>query len=473
MQQLLCLARIGNYMISKQNFQNVKRLPIYVIGIVMALVLVASACSSDDDDTTTEPPNTVTTASTPSTEEPPETTEATTTTMAPPTTTTTTSPETSTTQTPDEAPVSMLDLFTVPDPLPEGEPGEIIAIEDLGTFNDVSGYRILYHSRNRQGENIAVSGFALAPAGEAPEGGWPVVAFAHGTTGIADQCAPSNFAFDELEASSDSATNGMLRDLVELGYVVTATDYEGLGTPGLHPYVVGESAANTVIDSVRAVQNMEEIEASNSWAVTGISQGGHAAIHAGQYWPDYAPELDLVGVVTMAPPSQFSFLYDTLVVSPSRGFIFMATAAFDDAYEEADITDVLTPLGVDLLEELDNGCTEYFFDVINAYDVDELVAVDNPLAVPPWDDIARENDVNQRAVTAPLFIVHGGADELIPAVSSSLLRSQLCAFPDQGPTIRTEYPGASHAGVATASSNDVYEWLGARFAGEEAPDSCG
>ena len=345
-------------------------------------------------------------------------------------------------------------------------------MEDLGTFSDVAAYRILYHSRNRQGENIAVSGFALVPPGEAPEGGWPVVAYTHGSTGAADECAPSSTIDVDLETFGSLTGDSLLR-LAREGYVVAATDYEGLGTPGLHTYIVGENTANAVIDSVRAVQNMEQIDASNSWATVGISQGGHAAIHAGQYGPDYAPELDLRGVISMAPPSQFSFLYDTLVVSPARGYIFMATAAFDIAYENVDVSDVLTPLGVELLDELENGCLDYFFGVVNTYDVDEIVAVDNPLAVPPWDDIARENDVNQRAVTVPLFIAHGGADELIPPVSSSLLLAQLCAFPEQGPTIRIEYPGASHGGVAVDASDDIIDWLAGRFTGEEAPDGCG
>lgn len=360
----------------------------------------------------------------------------------------------------------------MPSPLPEGEPGEIIDLENLGTHEDISAYRILYHSRNRKGENIAVSGFVLVPVGEAPEGGWPVIGYAHGAVGMADECAPSNFIDTELKGPTTTTSRNLIR-LARLGYVVAATDYEGLGTPGLHAFNVGQSAANTVMDSVRAVHNIAELEVSNSWAAVGFSQGGHAVLHTGQYWLDYAPELDLVGVVTIAPGSQFTLLYDALLNSPYRGYIFMTTAAYGEAYDEADVSEVLTPLGISLLEELDNGCLNRIFSIMNSYDVDEISAVENPLAMSPWAEITRENDVNQRAVPVPLFIVHGDADEQIPEASSLLLLSQLCAYADQGPTIRVVYEGASHVRAIDDSADDVIQWLHSRFAGEAARNDCG
>ena len=437
----------------------------WLIAALLAVALMAAACSSDDDadsdgsDTaaSAEPAVSSSTAA-PSAVQPSDANEATSTTAA------------SSAMSSDTA--FAPGNLEYPDPLPDAPPGTIIDVEPLGDFGgSVSAYRILYHSRSRQDENIAVSGYVLAPLEDSAED-WPVVAYAHGTAGMADQCAPSATVENNIQGFGGEAS--LLAQVAGTGYVVVATDYEGLGTPGLHPYLVGESAARSILDSVRAVQQMEQLNVSNSFAVAGISQGGHAALHAGQYWQTYAPELDLVGVVSMAPPSQANLIYDAVINTDSKGFIYMALAAYDVSYDEIDASEVLTPEGVDLLVELENGCTNYVFDVFNSYEVSDLISVENPLAVPGWRDIAIDNDVNQRALPAPLFIAHGGADNLIPAVSSALLCAQITAIPDQGPTLRRVYEGASHGGVALAAAEDTITWLTARFASEEMEEiGCG
>lgn len=439
----------------------------WLIAAVLAVTLVAAACSSDDDSdsagsdtpTSVEPAAVSSTAPPSSSDAEPsdanEATSATSTTVA------------------SSATAFAPGNLEYPDPLPDAPPGTIIDVEPLGEFNgEFSAYRILYHSRNRQDENIAVSGYVLAPLDAATDADWPVVAYAHGTAGMADQCAPSATVERDLQGFGGEAS--LLGQVASRGYVVVASDYEGLGTPGLHPYLVGESAARSILDSVRAVHQMDEINAGNEFAVAGISQGGHAALHAGQYWQTYAPELDLVGVVSMAPPSQATLIYDAVINTDSRGFIYMALAAYDFAYEEIDASEVLTPQGVDLLAELENGCTDYVFNVFNSYEVSDLISVDNPLTIPAWRDIAIDNDVNQRALPAPVFIAHGGADTLIPPASSALLCAQITPIPDQGPTLRRVYEGASHGGVALAAAEDTITWLTDRFAGQEAEETgCG
>ena len=464
---------------------------LWLLAALLAVALVAAACSSDDDasprgtdatsaesavaaSTTVAPSASPTVAPseaapTPPTSasQPPEAPEPSDATEPVPPTTVPANEAPA-----DEAPANLAPgNLELPQPLPDAPPGTIIDVEPLGEFGEVSAYRILYHSRSRKDANIAVSGYVLAPLDDAAEE-WPVVAYAHGTTGMADQCAPSATVDSDLRRSDSEAS--LMVQLASLGYAVVATDYEGLGTPGLHPYLVGESAARSILDSVRAVQQMEQLNVSNSFAVTGISQGGHAALHAGQYWQTYAPELDLVGVVSMAPPSQANLIYDAVINTDSKGFIYMALAAYDVSYDEIDASEVLTPEGVELLAELENGCTDYVFDVFNSHEVSDLISVDNPLAIPAWRDIALDNDVNQRALPAPLFIAHGGADNLIPPASSALLCAQITPIPNQGPTLRKVYEGASHGGVAIAAADDIATWLTARFASEAVEETgCG
>ena len=358
----------------------------------------------------------------------------------------------------------------MPLPLPPGEPGEIIDVEELDLGEDYVGYRILYHSRSLRGDDIAVSGFVMTPAGEPPADGWPLVAFAHGTTGLADVCAPSH------EAEEFVAERGSYLE----GYAVVATDYEGLGTPGLHPYIVGRSEARGVLDSVRAAHNVNVYEGdhrplisiSEAFVVWGHSQGGHAALHAGQHWQDYAPELQLLGVAAGAPPSQFALLFDVLLGGPFQGYVAMASGGFAAAYDEIELEQVLTDEGIALTEILERGCTDEIFEVFNPIAREDLLKVENPLMVPPWDRVIVENDVNQAPVPVPLVILHGGDDEQIPAISSQFLLAQLCVQPGQGPTIRIEYPGEDHSGVIDAQRDDLLEWIAARFAGEPAPNTC-
>ena len=101
-----------------------------------------------------------------------------------------------------------------------------------------------------------------------------------------------------------------LPDMLAQGYVVVATDYPGLGTPGIHPYLIGISEARAVLDSVRAARALPNTGASNRFAVWGHSQGGHAALYTGELAASYAPELKLVGIAAAAPATYLVELFD-------------------------------------------------------------------------------------------------------------------------------------------------------------------
>jgi dipeptidyl aminopeptidase/acylaminoacyl peptidase len=122
-----------------------------------------------------------------------------------------------------------------------------------------------------------------------------VASWAHGTSGLADTCAPSK------DPGVVSGTP-YLRELLDAGFAVVATDYEGLGTPGLHPYLVGESEGRSVLDAARAAAALPDAGASSNVIVYGHSQGGHAVLFAGELAPSYAPDLNLLGVAAGAPP---------------------------------------------------------------------------------------------------------------------------------------------------------------------------
>ena len=322
---------------------------------------------------------------------------------------------------------------------------------------DGTVYRVMYVSETVSGQATAVTGLVIVPKTAAPKSGYPVVSWGHGTNGMADECAPS------LEPSKiDSLANGLLAN----NWVITASDYQGEGTPGLHPYLAGVVAAQNTIDIVRAAEQLPSVDVSKNYVVWGHSQGGQTAMYAHNIAPKYAPELNLKGVVAGAPPSQFDLIYDYLKTSKYRYYLLMSAGGLNAAYGDkaAPLDKVLTPEGIALLDELDKGCSDYLSKTLGAVSIDETNLA-NPFDVPEWKKLFLANDPKNFTSTndIPLLIIHGGADEQIPTVSSQLLTTKLCGL-GQGMQ-RWVYPGQSHSGVIATSATDMINWMKARFAG--------
>ena len=153
---------------------------------------------------------------------------------------------------------------------------------------------ITYVSDDAHGKPIVVSGTVSVPKGRAPAGGWPVISWAHGTSGYADICAPSNDTADGPDHDYFAVIDPTLDAWVARGYAVVQTDYEGLGTPGGHPYLNGISESNTVVDIVRAGRELDG-RIGRNWIAMGHSQGAQAALFAAQLANKRAPELRLRG----------------------------------------------------------------------------------------------------------------------------------------------------------------------------------
>jgi pimeloyl-ACP methyl ester carboxylesterase len=354
------------------------------------------------------------------------------------------------------------DLYALAEPLEPGKPGDVIAVQTVeGLDIDATVLRVLYHSESIAGDDIAVSGIIAVPTTPAPAGGRTVLSWAHGTTGIADECAPSK------DPAGQSI--GLIAPFLERGMVFVATDYEGLGTPGRHPYIAGVSEGRGVLDIVRAARALgDRADASDEVVIWGHSQGGHAALFANQIAPEWAPELKVVGTVAGAPPSQLPLIAAALKDSPYRFYLGMVVAGWAAAYPDADPADVLTPLGVEQLAKVDEGCGGELAASWNDVPYDDLVHAD-PASVEPWATLLVENDPGFVVGESPVLIIHGEQDEQIPTVSSKLLLDRMCGI---GQVVeRRTYPG-SHAGVIAPSLPDMLAWIDARLAGDPAPTSC-
>ena len=374
------------------------------------------------------------------------------------------SPSSSGSRAPIPAPPGLPSFYSVPQPLPKTGAGTLLKSERI-VVPDLHGtaYRVMYLSESVNGKPVPVTGLVVVPDRPAPAGGYPVVTWGHGTNGMADQCAPS------LAPSSDVP---LANDLLDQGWAVTASDYQGEGTPGLLPYLVGVSAARNTIDIVRAAQHLAAAHASDNYVVWGHSEGGQTAMFALHIGSSYAPDLHLKGVVAGAPPSQFYAIYQFLQTSPYRYYLFMAAGGFNAAYgnKAAPLDQVLTPLGIKLLPALDKGCSDYVAQVTSKYTLSQLTKGD-PFDLPTWKPLLNANDPGTftTASPAPLLIIQGGSDEQIPVVSTALLATHLCTLGQD--LERWIYPGQSHAGVIAPSANDMIHWIADRFAGGPDPDS--
>src|SRR5215218_6113722 len=352
------------------------------------------------------------------------------------------------------------------------KPGTILSSEPMTLAPNLdavaTGKRITHTSTDPSGNPVVVSGAVLTPRPDIvrshPENASRIVAWAHGTMGLADQCAPSRT--DHLDLPGFDDYSATVVSYLSQGWTVTATDYPGLGTPGLHPYVVGESEGRSVIDSVRAARRLNPA-LSDKWVVSGHSQGGQAAVFASELADTYGKGLHLRGTVALAPASNLDLITPALAGTPLQGYLVMAIYGLSAVDPTVHPEQILAQPALDRVSVLESGC----FGELAAF---SDLAADELLVGGQLSDtlVAKFADSNPGAEpgNAPLLLVQGVDDDTIPVDLTEYLASQLCAF-DQ-PVQLAEYPGAGHVDVLTASQADVIEYIDARFDREPAPSTC-
>ena len=324
-------------------------------------------------------------------------------------------------------------------------------------------WTVRYTSRGIDGTPIEVTGMVAAPM-EAPEAGVrDVVAFAHGTTGLSDPCAPS------VRPLSGGFLN-VASVALEAGYVVAASDYEGLGTPGLHPYYVRESQGRGVLDIVRAAAQIEEAHAGSRAVVWGNSQGGHVALSTGEVASGWGPDVELLGVAAGAPGSDLTVTFANGAGAPrARGYLWMMTLGFEAAYPSLSIDDIYLPGPLATIRGLveEEACASVFLAVAGG--VGNAGFATNPVDIPEWLEVLEENSPGEVRSEMPILLIHGSEDDLVGRHFSDALFERLCQVGSV-----TDYrliDGAGH-GAFGDNLEMVLEWTTARFAGEDATDGC-
>jgi pimeloyl-ACP methyl ester carboxylesterase len=353
------------------------------------------------------------------------------------------------------------------------KPGTIVSSESMTLTANLdavaTGKRIRYVSTDPNGNPIVVSGAVLTPrraiAQSHPENATRTVAWAHGTTGVADQCAPS--ATDHLDLPGYDDYTRVAAAYVSEGWTVAATDYPGLGTPGPHPYIVGSSEGRSIIDSVRAARNLDS-NLSEKWVVSGHSQGGQAALFAGELADTYGKGLRLRGTVALAPASNIDVIAPALAGTPVQGYLVMAISGLAAVDPTVHPEEILAQPALDRIGVLEGGCFDEVMAAFAGLTPDELL-VGGQLSDAVVAKFAASNP-GQEAGNAPVLLVQGTNDDTIPAELTQYLQTQLCAF-DQ-PVQLSEYAGADHIDVVPASEDDVLDYIAARFKKDSAPSNC-
>ncbi|MFI8251984.1 lipase family protein [Streptomyces filamentosus] len=364
---------------------------------------------------------------------------------------------------------SVTAFYTPPPGLPE-RPGQLLRSEafDRDAPAGAVGWRILYTTTRDDGRPAVASGIVLAPRGG--EGARPVVAWAHGTTGVDTTCAPSllkrPFAAGALPA---------LDGVVKAGWALVATDYVGLGTEGPHPYLIGQGEARSVLDAVRAARQLDQADLSDKTVVWGHSQGGHAALWAGQIAASYAPDVPLAGVAALAPASDLTTLVSNLDTVPG-GAIFASYVftGYRDHYPEVTAAEYLRPAARVLVREWEGRCLaepEVFVSIASSLLIDKPIFSRSPVTG-AFGTRLQENTPRGR-IPVPVLIAQGETDQLVlPAVQRAYAEAA-CAAGNRV-DYRT-YPGLDHTGVVGEGSPlppQLLAWTADRFQGRPAPTTC-
>ena len=333
---------------------------------------------------------------------------------------------------------------------------------------DGSAFAVKYWSRSVRNRRQSVTGIVFVPNGTAPVGGWPVVSYGHPTDGMTHQCAPS------LNPSTDvPSVNGLL----DRGWEVVATDYQGEGnpnlaptTPGLQPHGVNLPEAHNIIDIVRAASGVPGADPSSNYVVWGYSQGGGAATFSLEVAASYAPGLHLLGVVATAPSSDLADDFYGAPTDSASPFTLMYVAGYHAAYgNKVRLAASLTQTGLALASGLSRECYDALAQSIGQYQVDQVFKTTTLTS--QFRLVLNANDpMNLGGVSpTPLLLVQGADDTTNPANNTALVSNHLCKLGQD--VVLWMYPGLDHESIVGNSSGDVTHWIADRFSGHSNPDT--
>ncbi|MEU6994077.1 lipase family protein [Streptomyces sp. NPDC046465] len=370
------------------------------------------------------------------------------------------------------------DFYVPPGTLPEGRPGDVIRSREVNPGTPTpralaDTWQVMYRSTDALGKPRAATATVMVPKGGAPASR-PVVGWGPGTQGPAFRCTPSR-----LIAKGALYEQWVINAMLEAGYAVAVPDYEGYRPAPKTTYMVGKSLGPALIDAVRAAQRLPAagLSADAPVAFRGYSQGGGAALWAGEFQPDYAPELKLKGIVAGGVPGNLMEVALPLNGRPGSGFLFYALIGLNNTYAELKFDAVLNDAGRAMVADLEaGGCA---LEMINKYGNKPLSAyvTRSPLVDAAWVARYTENTLGRTPkIKVPVLQYHATQDALVEPHQADDLHKEYCA---QGVPLTWETydttgrpPVADHLRPIQAADAEAMRYLADRFADRPATSNC-
>ena len=391
---------------------------------------------------------------------------------------------------------------------PEGKLGQVIKQEKIETsVKGAQAWKIAYISSDISGRKTISTGLVVAPVGQAPAGGRPVMTWAHGTTGSAQNCGPSQVLDPAAPLNEYFLVGGnswtdygipAVEEFIKEGYVLVATDYQGLGGGGRHQYSVAATNGMDTLNAARAAGSMKETGANKKTIVYGWSQGGGAVIAlAGM--PDYIKQagtafdgVDIVGFVALAPQdisilapagkldqatadkylqgSQKMFLDNVFNFTHATMYYWGTQAAFSNLK----LSDLFTDEGVKVANDIySNKCMHAASDTFNFnYGANYASLLKStPTNTLAWAQAMLKGGVPVVKPIAPVQIYFGTKDTAVPPMMHKLYQDQVCKL--GGNVGRMQLPGEQSHFTTPGSSKPFYlAWVKDRVAGKPLENAC-
>ncbi|MFI1911992.1 lipase family protein [Nocardia sp. NPDC020380] len=332
-------------------------------------------------------------------------------------------------------------LFVLPGSPAHAEPtGALISAtaQPDGWHDQTGGSLVEYWSTRSNGEPVRESGALFVPQGTPPPGGWPIMAWDHGTTGMGAGCGGQSQPEIGPQPEYRAMENQVMRYFLSRGIAVAAPDYLGLGLydTGPHPYLELRTEATSTLDMVRAAREAEPT-LSRTWAVTGESQGGQAALGTAHWQVGAAPDLDFRGTIAVDPESDVEKVLPPvsgpwLPALPGSagadvgGFFTSILAGVRAARPDAQVDSYLTDQGRQILDSIGTLCLPQIKDIVSKVALGDLIA--RPLSEGPLPGVLNDYlTVPTRGYNAPILLLLNATDTTVPSPLHAALVAQFAA----------------------------------------------